>query len=174
MFKLFPVYVSFFPRSGEIPSSPLCLASVYATGLISVRYLCSNGTKCWVVFVEVFQFSYFFSISIEADNVQIVEFFLIIGLHTSSRISSSLSDRAVRVQLVKQADQVVLDFGGSSRYFVADTPHNDRGMVAVSFYEISHIFLPPFIKVISIVIGGFRLIPSVQSFVQYHDSHRIA
>ena len=52
---------------------------------------------------------------------------------------------------------------------VADGVENDRGMVKVAFNHGSSVLLPPVVKVATVIIGVFAVIPHIKGFI--HDVH---
>ena len=71
-------------------------------------------------------------------------------------------------------DQHLLRLCRRVKYFVADTPHDDARMVAVSSQEAGQILFPPIFEIVSVVVRCFLGFPAVESLIHDHQTHLIS
>ena len=57
---------------------------------------------------------------------------------------------------------------------VADTPHHDRGVIAMSADQVFEVFAPPFVVETVVAVLHFGLFPGVEALGHDHHSHRVA
>ena len=97
-----------------------------------------------------------------------------VGKYTSHLVHSA-SDRTGRIftmaDILQEFGHFITDRTALSRYFVADTPHNDARVIPVIMKHIYHITFRPFIEVAVITIFTFGDIPFIERFDHHHKSH---
>ncbi|CCZ11385.1 putative uncharacterized protein [Prevotella sp. CAG:1092] len=90
----------------------------------------------------------------------------------------ALSDRTRRVELMADILKVLSHFCAALhallRNFVADAPHHDRRMVAMSQHKVCHVLVAPLLEESGVAIFAFRINPHVEALGHDHHTERIA
>ena len=90
----------------------------------------------------------------------------------------ALSDWARRVELMADILKVLSHFCAALhallRNLVADAPHHDRRMVAMSQHEVCHVLVAPLFEESSVAFFAFRINPHVEALSHNHHAERVA
>ena len=58
--------------------------------------------------------------------------------------------------------------------FVTNAPHHDRGVVAMSTYQVFEVLAPPLVVKQVVAVFHFGFFPCVETLGHHHHTHRVA